>query len=183
MKLPELRIEYRFVYGLLLMILAVFFIPIFVSCSHKSEGNSFNIYLDEIDACIKSGSTEEALSILNTASKKSYSAASRLSVYKRYLMLGEEKKAETVLIKGLKALKSSAELRVVYSNFLENKGRYEEALEVAEGLQDTKYSSIYAEAVLRNIEHDNDKNSSEKNKSREERKSTDMDKKAVDENI
>lgn len=186
MKLPELRIEYRFVYGLLLMILAVFFSSIIFSCSHKSDGNSFNIYLDEIDACIKSGSTEEALSILNTASKKSYSAASRLSIYKRYLMLGEEEKAEAVLVKGLKALKTSAELRVVYSNRLANEGRYEEALKVAEGLQDTKYSSIYAEAVLRTIENTNKNAVDEKYKSREEKKASEITKRsksAIEKNI
>ncbi len=121
----------------------------FVSCSSHSEGSSFTSRLDTIDVFISQNSTESAIKALKKLEKKAYSSYERLGIYKRYILLGEKKAAEKVLVKGLKKLSGNPELSAVYGNFLLREGRLEEAFTVSQCLENSSYSSIYAECVLR----------------------------------
>ena len=121
----------------------------FVSCSSHSEGSSFTSRLDAIDVFISQNSPESAIKALKKLEKKAYSSYERLGIYKRYILLGEKKVAEKVLVKGLKKLSGNPELSAVYGNFLLREGRLEEAFSVSQCLENSDYSSIYAECVLR----------------------------------
>lgn len=121
----------------------------FVSCSSHSEGSSFTSRLDSIDAFISQNSTESAIKALKKLEKKAYSSYDRLGIYKRYILLGERKSAERVLVKGLAKLENNPELSAIYVNFLLDEGRLEEAFAVSKCLEETDYSSFYSECVLR----------------------------------
>src|SRR5574344_416836 len=106
-----------------LILQAAVFLPCITSCSSHSESTSFISALDEIDNYISLGDTEEAVSLLNKISKKTFNSFSTLGVYKRYMTLGEKTLAEKSLIKGLKKQPNNLEMTAVYTNFLlgENK--------------------------------------------------------------
>lgn len=120
-----------------------------VSCSSHSEGSSFASRLDDIDAFISQNSNDSALKALKKLEKKAFSSYERLGIYKRYITLGETKTAEKILVKGLKKLPGNYELSAVYGNFLLRHNRLEEAFSVSCCLEDSPYSSIYSECVLR----------------------------------
>ncbi len=120
-----------------------------LSCSRETEGSSFLAQLDTVDAFIKTSQTEDALKYLKKAEKGAYSAYARLGIYRRYMTLGEEEKAEGVLQKALKSLPDNPELTAVYTQFLLRQNRGSEALSLARILEGGKYGSLYAEAVLR----------------------------------
>ncbi len=86
---------------------------------------------------------------LKKLEKKAYSSYDRLGIYKRYVLLGEKKLAEKVLIKGLKKLPKNPELSAIYVNFLLREGRIEEAFKISVCLEKTNYASMYSECVLR----------------------------------
>ncbi|MFA6936836.1 MAG: hypothetical protein WCQ67_01235 [Treponema sp.] len=132
-----------------LILQAAVFLPCIISCSSHSESSSFISALDEIDNYISLDDTEEAVSLLNKISKKTFNSFSTLGVYKRFMTLGEKTLAEKSLIKGLKKQPNNLELTAVYTNFLIRENRIDEALEKSRSLSGTKYSSLYAESVLR----------------------------------
>ncbi|MBR1721303.1 MAG: hypothetical protein IJ727_02270 [Treponema sp.] len=120
------------------------------SCS-KGDDTSFNTDLESIDVFIKNNDTSEAMRLLKKTEKKAFSSFARLGIYRRYMLLGEEKKAENVLVKGLKKLPDNPELAAVYGHFLLQRGQIQKTIDVTKKLEGTKYGSIRSEAVLRNL--------------------------------
>ncbi|MBQ0039240.1 MAG: hypothetical protein KBS64_02280 [Treponema sp.] len=121
----------------------------FVSCSSHSEGSSFTTHLDSIDAFISQNSHESALKALKKLENKAYSSYERLGIYKRYILLGEKKAAEKVLVKGLKKLPENLELSAIYVDFLLRNDRLEDAFTASRCLEGSPYSSFYSECVLK----------------------------------
>lgn len=131
---------------------AAFFLvlPLFSSCKNNAKTEkSFVNMLDMVDALVATGETSEAMSVLKKAEKSAYSSFARLSVYKRYVTLGDEKKAENVLVTGLKKIPGNPEISCVYAQYLLRTGKIEEALKISEVLKDTKYATVYSEAFFK----------------------------------
>ena len=123
----------------------------FVSCSKDADAASFMTSMESVDSFIKNGDVSEAMRILKKSEKKAYSSFARIGIYRRYMTLGEEKRAERVLQMGLKKLPDNPELSAVYGTFLLRHGRLDEAIAVSEILEGTKYGSIRSEAVLKKL--------------------------------
>lgn len=121
----------------------------FISCSRTTEDASFMTALDNIDASISTGQTDDALALLKKIEKKAYSSYARLGIYRRYMTLGETERAENILVRGLKQIPENRELSAVYGQFLLRQNRVDEAAKVSACLSGTPYGSIYSEAVLR----------------------------------
>lgn len=119
------------------------------SCSSHSEGSSFISALDSVDSAVSQNSAEDALRHLRKLEKKAYASYEYLGITKRYFSLGESKSAERVLKKGLKKNPKNPEVSAVYANFLLREKRLEEAFQISLCLKDSRYSSIYAECVLK----------------------------------
>ena len=134
---------------LVLFFTLLFSLLSFTTCSSYATSSSFITRLDEIDSCILLSNTEDALLLLKELSKKAYSASQRLSVYKRYMTLGETKLAEKTLLKALKKLPSNEDILAVYVHFLLKNDGAEKALELSKKLIDTPYASLYAECELK----------------------------------
>ena len=122
----------------------------FVSCS-KTDDASFASSMESVDIFIKNGDTAEAMRLLKKSEKKAFSSFARIGIYRRYMQLGEGKRAENVLVKGLKKLPENPELTAVYGHFLLRKDRISEAANATKILEGTKYGSIHSEAVMRQI--------------------------------
>ena len=134
------------IFAPLLIMTAVFFVG---SCSKKVDDENFPALLTEIDTYIKSGKVADAVTALNSASKKAYSYSARLSIYKRYILLDEDAKAGKVLANGIKVLKNNPELSAVYAHYLLRHGKAKDAVKMSSALKGTSYGSINAEATLR----------------------------------
>lgn len=137
----------RFGIALCLCVASVFLF----SCT-RSDGQSFLAQLDDVDAYIRQGQTADAMRLLKKAEKEAFSAFARLGIYRRYVTLGERRRAETVLRNGLNALRNNAELAAVYTQFLLRENRLDEAIERSRILAETRYGSLYAEAALKKAE-------------------------------
>ena len=122
----------------------------FASCS-KSSDASFMSAMESVDIFIKNGDTNEAMRLLKKFEKKAYSSFARIGIYRRYMTLGEEARAEKVLVKGLKKLPENIELSAVYGHFLLRKGQLEKAIDVTKCLESTKYGSIRSEALMKKL--------------------------------
>ncbi len=122
----------------------------FASCS-KTEDSSFMTAMENVDVFIKNGDTSEAMRLLKKSEKKAFSSFARLGIYRRYMVLGEDKRAEKVLVKGLKKLPENPELSAVYAHFLLRHDRLSESLSVAKILEGTKYGSIRSEALMKSL--------------------------------
>lgn len=147
MKLPDKRrIQSLMRLEPLLIMLAVFFV---CSCTKKVDDENFGALINEIDSYISVGRTADALASLNVVAKKAYSYSARLSVYKRYVLLGEDAKAGKTLAAGVKVLKGNPELTAVYTQYLLRHGKTKEAVKISSVLQGTSYGSLNAEAMLR----------------------------------
>lgn len=105
-----------------------------------------------IDILISDSQIKEALGELKKAEKLVYDSWSYIGLYKRYIRLGEDKSAEKILQKALKKNEKNNELLAVYSQFLLQEKRYDEALKYSENLRGTKYGSLYSEAVLKQLQ-------------------------------
>ena len=136
----------------ILALLSAFFLTGFflVSCA-KGDDASFMGTMESIDIFIKNGDTGEAMRLLKKSEKKAFSSFARIGIYRRYMTLGEEKRAEKVLARGLRKLKDNAELSAVYGQFLLRRNRLSEAVSVTKNLEGTKYGSIRSEAVLKQL--------------------------------
>ena len=122
----------------------------FASCS-KSDDASFMSAMESVDIFIKSGDTAEAMRLLKKSEKKAFSSFARIGIFRRYLQMGEEKRAESVLKTGLKKLPENPELTAVYSHFLIRENRLPEAVELSKTLEGTKYGSIRSEAIMKTL--------------------------------
>ena len=146
MKLPRIRRnQNQWIFTPLLIMMAVFLF----SCTKKVDDANFSALITEIDSYISAGRTADALASLNSVSKKAYSYSARLSVYKRYVLLGDEAKAGKVLASAVKVLKGNPELAAVYTHYLLRHGKIKDAVKVSAALQGTTYGSLNAEAMLR----------------------------------
>ncbi len=119
-----------------------------LSCRMASHEQSFSAKMDSVDVFINMGDTASALKLLKKSARQAHSALQRLSVYKRYMALGSFDLAEKCLVKGLKRLPESPELRAAYTWFLSGQNRMQEAYEHAKKLEGTNYASILAEFKL-----------------------------------
>ena len=122
----------------------------FDSCS-KSDDASFMSAMESVDIFIKNGDVGEAMRLLKKSEKKAYSSFARIGIYRRYMTLGEEKRAENVLVKGLKKLPENPELTAVYGNFLLRHNQLAKAIDVTKTLEGTKYGSIRSEALMKKL--------------------------------
>ncbi len=134
----------RFCVACFLMVCALL-----AGCSKRQDGGALAENLKTIDAYIKTGQAEDALSLLKKTEKYAYSASARIGVYKRYSLLGENNRAERVLKRAHKTLPENQELSAVYAYFLLHANRIDEALTVSHALEGGEYGSLYAEAVLK----------------------------------
>lgn len=123
----------------------------FVSCSDTENSVSFMKSLETADVFIKNGEMSDALRILKHAEKNAFSSFARIGIYRRYAAMGEDRRAEKVLSKGLQKLPENEELSAVYGQFLLRRNRIDEALTVTKILEGTKYGSIHSEAALKKI--------------------------------
>lgn len=132
-----------------LMFSVIFFVPCFTACGIHNEGASVTSLLDASDDFVQNGDTKSALAMLKKAFAQSHTTYERLGVFKRYRKLGEDVLAEKVLKQSLKKIKDSQEICAVYANFLLRHDRLEEAWKISQPLKDSKYGSIYSEALMR----------------------------------
>ena len=102
-----------------------------------------------VDILIADNQFTDAVKELKKIEKQVYDSWSYIGVYKRYIQIGEEAKAEKIIKKALKKNSHNAELLAVYSTYLLRHNKTEEAKKLSEELRGTKYGSIYSEAVLK----------------------------------
>lgn len=134
----------------LLLILAVGgFLALRLRSSHY-EGSAIATELSLIDSYIQQGDTKQAISSLTRIEGRAHSSADRMGLFKRYMALAEYDKAEKCLKKALRAFPGSKDFTALYGNFLLRRGRIKDARKRTQALSGTEYSSIYAEAMLRN---------------------------------
>lgn len=98
---------------------------------------------------------DDAVDELKKLEKKVFDSWSYIGIYKRYNLLGEDELSEKLLKSALKKNPNSLELNAIYSQFLINHNRYEQALSHADILRGTKYGSIYSEATIKHILSEN----------------------------
>ncbi|MCR5218569.1 lipopolysaccharide assembly protein LapB [Treponema sp.] len=127
--------------------------PLFNSCSSHSKSVSLTATLEQIDIYLSLNDTKEAYKLLKEAEKNAFTYFERLGVYKRYVILGDDKKAESVLSAALKEFPDNVQVRACYVSFLLDQEKYDKAVKTAEKLADTEYSSLYAESSLRMLLH------------------------------
>ena len=101
------------------------------------------------DILIADNQFSDAVKELKKIEKEVYDSWSYIGVYKRYIRIGEDKRAEKIIKKALKKNSHNHELIAVYSTYLLRHNRIDEAKKMSEELKGTKYGSIYSEAVLR----------------------------------
>lgn len=123
----------------------------FVSCSNDMSSQSFMKMMELSDSYIKNGEMTEAVKILKKSEKKAVTPISRMGIYKRYLVLGEEKLAEKIIQNALKKYPENLELNAVYGTYLLRKNRLDEAVQISAILEGTKYGSVHSEAVLKKL--------------------------------
>lgn len=105
---------------------------------------------DLVDSYIYHNQMKDAVKELKIIEKKVYDSWSCIGVYKRYIKIGENKLAEEVITKAIKKNPENVDLKAVYTDFLLNQNRIEEAVDYAVSLQgNPKYASLYSEAALK----------------------------------
>lgn len=132
----------------------------FCACSVKAEQKSLTSQFETIDALISQNQFKDAVKLLKKCEKSSFDSWFCIGIYKRYSLLNENQLAENLLKKSLKKNKSNKELIAVYSKFLLNNKRIDEAVTVATPLKGTDYGSIYSEAILKQASFNSKDNSS-----------------------
>lgn len=141
------------VYVLVFILTALLVGAVFVAFKLRSshyEGASISTELDLIDYDIKQGNHAHAIASLRKVEKRMLGIYERIGIFKRYMTLGETKRAEHCLAKALRRYPKNVELTALYGNFLLRQNRVDEALSRTQLLVDTDYASVYAEAFLRN---------------------------------
>lgn len=139
----------KFRISLFIILFALAGAVFFDSCSSHSEGSAIATELGFVDILISQGDTQGAMTLLKKTEKLAVAPNDFIGIYKRYATLGENSNAEKILKKALKKHKGQDALLAVYSYFLINQNRTEEALSVSAHLSSGSYSSIYAEAFLK----------------------------------
>ena len=121
----------------------------FISCNTRVEQQSYAVRLELVDSLISHNQMKNAVSELKKISKKTYDSWTNIGIFKRFVSIGEKKIAEKIIKKAISKNPGNLELKAVYSKYLINENRVDEAAVVAEKLAATKYGSIYAECILR----------------------------------
>ena len=106
------------------------------------ESNKWNVVGEEL---IAMGWAKELKKIENQV----YDSWSYIGIYKRYMRIGEDARAQKIITKGLKKNSHNPELIAVYSTYLLRHEKLDEAKKLSEELRGTKYGSIYSEAVMK----------------------------------
>lgn len=127
---------------------AAVFLPFLFSCSLNGSQKSFIGTLDAIDVLIAQHQYKEAAQELEKAEKKAFGSWAQLGIFRRYSQIGDDSRAEKVLVRAVKNNPDNEELLAVYTHFLLRTGKKAQALSVGKKLTGTKYGSVYSEAVL-----------------------------------
>ena len=122
----------------------------FASCSNSDDA-SFMSTMESIDIFIKNGDTAEAMRLLKKSEKKAYSSFARIGIFRRYRLMGEDKRAEKVLSDGLKKLPENPKLSATYAHFLLRTNRIDDAINISKCLESTKYGSLRSEAIMKKL--------------------------------
>lgn len=121
----------------------------FSACRLKAEQKSLTDEFIAIDTLIDQNQMKLAVDELKKTEKRASDVWSYIGVYKRYARLGETELAEKCLKKALKEYKKNDELNAIYTDFLLNEKRFDEAESFGKKLLGTDYASLYSEAFLR----------------------------------
>ncbi len=132
-----------------LLVIAVAAALLCASCRREGGETTFSASLERVDRLIATKQNSDAIKELKNAEKFAYTPISRISVYKRYKTLGENKRAEKILKKSVKKFPESAELAAVWGQFLLRANRLDEAVKATKKLSGQKFGSIYSEAILK----------------------------------
>lgn len=131
------------------LIYSILILFCFSSCTMRAEQKSLTGHFETIDALISQNQLKEASKELRKTEKLVIDSWSFIGLYKRYYLLSDNKSAEKILKKALKKIPENNELLAVYTNFLLDTNRLEDAVKVAKPLKGTKYGSIHSEVILR----------------------------------
>lgn len=131
-----------------IIIAALLFLPVFFSCSNSARRDSFTSTLDQIDALINQNQYKDAARELAKAEKMAYGSWAEIGIFRRYVRIEMQDKAEKVIVRALKKNPENPELNAVYTHFLLRTKRIDEAMSAGKILQGTKFGSIYSEVVL-----------------------------------
>ena len=112
-----------------------------------------------VDILIADNQFADAVKELKKIEKQVYDSWSYIGVYKRYIRIGEDARAQKIITKGLKKNSHNPELLAVYSTYLLRHEKLDEAKKLSEELRGTKYGSIYSEAVMKVARRDSTDNS------------------------
>jgi len=137
--------------NLILVNLLIIFLFCLNSCAIRAEQKSLTSQFNTIDALINQGQTGDAIKLLRKTEKKVYDSWSYIGIYKRYKKMGQEDLCLKLLIKAVKQNSENPELNAVYTKFLINQNKIDEALQVAKKLEGSKYGSLYSEALLKSV--------------------------------
>lgn len=137
--------------NLILVNLLIIFLFCLNSCAIRAEQKSLTSQFNTIDALINQGQTGDAIKLLRKIEKKVYDSWSYIGIYKRYKKMGQEDLCLKLLKKAVKQNSENPELNAVYTKFLINQNKIEEALQVAKKLEGSKYGSLYSEALLKSV--------------------------------
>ena len=125
---------------------------VLVSCKNDADDGLYASAMVNVDMHIRNGDAKEALRALKSSEKYATTSSAKIGLFRRYLSIGEKKRAEKLLKKGIKKLPESLELSAVYGHYLIVEKRLDDAIQVASVLGGTKYGSIYSEAVMKKIQ-------------------------------
>ena len=150
-----IRLEKKFrKTSVLILISIIGFALLGASCKLKAEQKSLTSHFEMCDILIADNQFSDAVKELKKIEKQVYDSWSYIGLYKRYIKIGEDKRAEKIIKKALKKNSHNVELSAVYSTYLLRNNRLDEAEKLSEQLKGTKYGSIYSEAVLKLAKRD-----------------------------
>ena len=135
------------------------FLGMTASCRLKAEQKSLTSHFEMVDILIADNQFADAVKELKKIEKQVYDSWSYIGVYKRYIRIGEDARAQKIITKGLKKNSHNPELIAVYSTWLLRHEKLDDAKKLSEELRGTKYGSIYSEAVMKVARRDSTDNS------------------------
>ena len=123
-----------------------------VSCRTNEDESLYLSAMVNVDAHVRDGDLKGAFAVLKKSERYAATAVERIGIYRRYMALGEKKRAEKIIVSGLKKQPDNRELSAVYGHFLTVENRLDDAMKASAVLVGTKYGSIYSEAAIKKIE-------------------------------
>ena len=155
----EKKTKRTFLQALIFLTGFALFMGMAVSCKLKAEQKSLTSHFEMVDILIADNQFADAVKELKKIEKQVYDSWSYIGVYKRYIRIGEDARAQKIITKGLKKNSHNPELIAVYSTWLLRHEKLDEAKKLSEELRGTKYGSIYSEAVMKVARRDSTDNS------------------------